>query len=210
MNHLRTCIIISCVLHAGFVLSFAHAGGHPAASAVLPRDYHLPIQVELTHRSVAAVQSDGSPFQGTHKIMSASGDLLRNQAVVSKGKTDASARAVEKMQSAPDLKKAQVVQSADKLQIQTPVSSKQVWNQPPHYPDQSRRMGQEGQVVLEVDLNSVGKVIRVQVRKTSGYPLLDESAVKAVSQWSLDSAQGKAKKLFIPITFELNKTSELG
>lgn len=50
------------------------------------------------------------------------------------------------------------------------------------YPALARRKGWEGKVILAMHINSGGQVQNVQVKTGSGYPLLDNSAVNALSQ----------------------------
>jgi len=49
----------------------------------------------------------------------------------------------------------------------------------PDYPRESRQRDEEGDVTLEIDVNAQGAVDDVRVAKSSGFPLLDEAAVKA-------------------------------
>lgn len=54
----------------------------------------------------------------------------------------------------------------------------------PVYPVMARRRGLEGKVQLMVIINSRGDILNVIVAKTSGYDLLDSSAVNAVNKWN--------------------------
>lgn len=54
---------------------------------------------------------------------------------------------------------------------------------PPRYPSASRRMGEEGTVVLRVELDESGQVDTVQVQTGSGHARLDEAAVATVRTW---------------------------
>ena len=49
-----------------------------------------------------------------------------------------------------------------------------------NYPEQAKRQGLSGSLSLEVDLNPDGSLADVVVRRSSGYPLLDEAAVRIV------------------------------
>ena len=53
----------------------------------------------------------------------------------------------------------------------------------PIYPSISRRMGEEGQLVLRVELDENGQVDTAVVVDSSGYPRLDEAAMTAVKDW---------------------------
>lgn len=54
---------------------------------------------------------------------------------------------------------------------------------PPRYPHQSRRMGEEGTVVLRVELDEQGSVCATHVSASSGFTRLDEAALVAVRTW---------------------------
>lgn len=53
----------------------------------------------------------------------------------------------------------------------------------PNYPPLSRRFGEEGKVVLRVELDQDGRVSAVGILNSSGFIRLDESALAAVKTW---------------------------
>jgi protein TonB len=54
---------------------------------------------------------------------------------------------------------------------------------PPAYPPLSRRRGEEGKVVLQVELDEQGAVSAARVAASSGFDRLDEAALNAVKSW---------------------------
>ncbi len=54
---------------------------------------------------------------------------------------------------------------------------------PPDYPVQSKRMNEEGRVVLQVELGEDGHIVHAQVKASSGFPRLDAAALDAVKNW---------------------------
>jgi len=54
---------------------------------------------------------------------------------------------------------------------------------PPAYPVWSKRMREQGEVVLQVYLDISGKVVRTEINRTSGSTRLDEAALRAVQRW---------------------------
>lgn len=60
---------------------------------------------------------------------------------------------------------------------------------PPRYPPLSRRMGEEGTVVLRVELDVHGKVCAARVTGSSGFARLDDAALEAVRNWRCHPAQ---------------------
>jgi protein TonB len=78
---------------------------------------------------------------------------------------------------------------------------------PPAYPRHARRMGQEGTVLVQARLDSEGNVQQLRVVSTSGFELLDESALKAVRRWEFAPARRKGRPVEswvqVPVKFVL-------
>lgn len=78
---------------------------------------------------------------------------------------------------------------------------------PPEYPKASRMRRQEGTVLLEVKLGNQGEQLQVVLVKSSGFPLLDRSALKAVKGWQFLPQEINGKSVShvvrIPVRFEL-------
>ena len=53
----------------------------------------------------------------------------------------------------------------------------------PSYPRRARQRGIEGQLLLRITVNANGQTSGIQVLKSSGHPVLDSAAVKAVKRW---------------------------
>ncbi len=83
--------------------------------------------------------------------------------------------------------------------------------QPPNpvYPPLARRMGWQGKVLLRLTVEPDGRVGRVEVEKTSGFPLLDRSARNQVRSWRFQPAkQGGVPvrgDVLLPVVFALRK-----
>jgi protein TonB len=56
-------------------------------------------------------------------------------------------------------------------------------NPKPPYPALSKRMGEQGQVILRVTVAADGSLLAAAVARSSGYPRLDEAALAAVRKW---------------------------
>jgi len=82
-------------------------------------------------------------------------------------------------------------------------------NPAPEYPTLARKRGQEGVVMVQVKVNAEGHPIQVDLKKSSGYLLLDESALKAVKRWSFRPAYrlGMAVEstVDVPVRFRLKE-----
>lgn len=77
----------------------------------------------------------------------------------------------------------------------------------PVYPPPEIRANHSGTVVLSVEVLPNGKVGAVRVARSSGYPRLDEAALKVAREWRLipGTRDGVAVAMWkeIPITFQL-------
>lgn len=60
---------------------------------------------------------------------------------------------------------------------------------PPKYPYESRRLKEQGTVVLDVLLTPAGSVERISVRSSSGFQRLDKAALEAVRRWRWSPTQ---------------------
>jgi protein TonB len=76
----------------------------------------------------------------------------------------------------------------------------------PVYPAVSKRLREEGTVLLRVSLDTTGAVLEVTVQTTSTYQRLDLAAVEAVRQWRFIPAtrgqQPVASTVLVPIAFK--------
>ena len=80
-------------------------------------------------------------------------------------------------------------------------------NPAPAYPPLARRMGNQGRVLLRVEVNPQGRAEHVLVRNSSGFPRLDDAAVDTVRQWHFVPArQGElavSAWVLVPVVFTL-------
>jgi TonB family protein len=87
------------------------------------------------------------------------------------------------------------------------VQPKYAENPKPIYPNEARRKGYEGEVILRVEVLPNGRVGQIGVRKSSGYELLDRSALATVKQWKfIPAKKGEASIplwVNIPVKFQL-------
>lgn len=77
----------------------------------------------------------------------------------------------------------------------------------PLYPRMAREQGWQGKVVLRAHITAEGTVKQATVQESSGFPVLDESAVQAVKTWSFEPAKNGefavASTVALPIRFDL-------
>jgi protein TonB len=78
------------------------------------------------------------------------------------------------------------------------------------YPPLARRKGWQGIVVLELRIEADGRISRLHVNATSGYPVLDRAAVEALQLASVTQAgqwlDGEAVDIVVPVEYRLVDT----
>jgi protein TonB len=74
-------------------------------------------------------------------------------------------------------------------------------NPSPKYPEIARRRGYEGEVLLSVGVAADGTVTTLEVKQTSGHPVLDRAAIKAVAVWEFEPARRMG--IPVPLTVDI-------
>lgn len=81
-------------------------------------------------------------------------------------------------------------------------------NPKPAYPPMSRRLGEEGKVVLRVRVSALGAPLLVELHHSSGYARLDEAAKAAVERWRFVAARQGSEpvesSVLVPLNFTLS------
>jgi protein TonB len=81
-------------------------------------------------------------------------------------------------------------------------------NQPAAYPPMSRRLREEGRVLLDVHILADGSVGEVKLKQSSGFARLDEAALEAVRRWRYQPARRGDEAIawwyVQPVAFALN------
>ncbi len=81
-------------------------------------------------------------------------------------------------------------------------------NPEPKYPPLSRRFGEEGKVLLRVQVTTDGRASTVELEKSSNHARLDEAARQAVAGWRFVPArrgeEAVEASVIVPIVFRLD------
>jgi len=81
----------------------------------------------------------------------------------------------------------------------------------PRYPPESRRIREQGLVVLRVLIDEAGHVRTIEVYRSSGHPRLDEAAraavARAVFKPFMDGGVARAAAAIVPVEFSLRASS---
>lgn len=82
-------------------------------------------------------------------------------------------------------------------------------NPPPAYPTLSRRLGEDGRVLLRVFVTPDGRAREVRIERSSGHARLDRAAREAVSRWrfvpAMRAEEPVAAWVLVPISFALKQ-----
>jgi TonB family protein len=85
-------------------------------------------------------------------------------------------------------------------------------NAPPVYPEIARVRGYEGIVLVFAEILPDGRVGNIKIGKSSGYAILDQSAIRAVKPWKFEPAKKSGSPFTawveLPIKFILNNNSQ--
>jgi protein TonB len=80
-------------------------------------------------------------------------------------------------------------------------------NAPPQYPDEANNHGWTGTVLLRLWVDAAGQVTKVHVERSSGYAVLDASAVNAVKHWKGAPARRNGRPVatqeLLPVEFRI-------
>ncbi|WP_145054254.1 energy transducer TonB [Lignipirellula cremea] len=93
------------------------------------------------------------------------------------------------LRTAPSVTQPPAVAATVQLGVETKTPPDFSSNQAPQYPAEAVRRGWEGTVMLELEVAASGRVGRVTILQSSGYPILDRAAVNAVQKWRGEPAQ---------------------
>lgn len=121
------------------------------------------------------------------------------------------AKPVTQMEFQGDASSPKPGRDATTLQAQPGLKAKPNYlkNPEPVYPETARRRHQEGLVLLAVKVTAQGRAARVEIKKTSGFPLLDNAAVQAVRDWEFEPARlgslALESEIEVPLRFQLKE-----
>ena len=107
---------------------------------------------------------------------------------------------------APDAPKTFRDATADRKGLRTP--ARPIKSDHPPYPYTASKQGWEGTVVLRLTVSREGIVEQAAIHTSSGFPILDESALQAVQAWRFEPAKDGEFPISAtveqPIRFALN------
>ncbi len=96
--------------------------------------------------------------------------------------------------------------------IEADINADYAENPKPDYPSLAKSMGWQGKVMLKVQVSEEGLSDAVEIERSSGYEILDESAIEAIKQWRFTPAKRAetpiASSVIVPIIFTLQDQNQ--
>ena len=165
-----------------------------AARPALPRPTQPPTPHPAEHPRLAS-ESSTAPGTQASSTSAAPATTPTGFTTTSPNATAAS----ENTRPAPTAAATVVLPSSDADYLHNP---------PPAYPRMSRRMGEQGTVLVRVFISADGRAEKADIRSSSGYPRLDEAALETVQRWRYVPGQRaglpEAMWFIVPIRFVLD------
>ena len=207
-TNLQVAITLSFVAHALLLFQFGHFSKALLSPSTHINDFHLPVSVEL----VRYVETSEKTLDSTQASMKVKNELIQEKRKSSFSAKNLDAGPIYKIDQSsainPNIKPTLPFHKNQLVSFtKAPASSAKSWNRAPVYPESARRLGREGRVILDAQLDAAGKVVSVQVARSSGSTDLDQAAIEAVREWTMDLPKDGTRRLFIPITFRFNSNS---
>ena len=102
-----------------------------------------------------------------------------------------------------------VAEKVEEEKVEPPRFGVSYLNNPaPDYPPISRRLGEEGRVLMKVLVSADGAAENVAIEKSSGSERLDNAAIQAVKRWKFIPAKKNNEALsayvIVPVKFSLD------
>ena len=99
-------------------------------------------------------------------------------------------------------------QTKDQIVTEIKVDAQSTQNFPPVYPKLSKRLKEQGTVILSMLISAQGRIEAISIQESSGFSRLDQAALTAAAKWRYEPAtiNGKAiaNSYLMPIEFKLN------
>jgi len=184
-----------------------------AAKTIVPQIAEIPLIVDMIQPAVEAPKPPAAkplPMAKPQPVKQVSKPVAPQTVQTPQLETTASTVAAP---SAPTVatseSKPSPAQPASEPVSQARFDADYLKNPAPPYPPLSRRMGEEGKVILRVTVNPQGTADNVEIKTSSGSSRLDDSAQKTVRTWKfIPAKRGDAaiqSVVLVPIIFKLEQ-----
>ena len=180
------------------------------ARAVVPQIMATPLIVDLLQAPEAEKEPEAKPLPVARPPMQRKKPVPTHKTPVPLLETTSSTvSAAASPVSEPADSKPPTFTHASEATSQARFDADYLRNPAPPYPALSKRMGEEGKVVLRVSVTPHGSADSVEIKTSSGSPRLDEAARKTVQNWKfIPAKRGETivqSWVLVPIIFKLEQ-----
>ena len=180
-----------------------------AARTVVPQLMEIPLVVDLLEPAPVAEKLPEAKPLPIAKPQPIRQPVPKTPApVIEASKSDVPAPSAP-LATPPDIKPTPPAPPASEAVSQARFDADYLRNPAPPYPPLSRRMGEEGKVILRVSVNPQGAADSVEVKTSSGSQRLDDAAQKTVRNWKFVPAKrgdtAVQSWVLVPIIFKLEQ-----
>ena len=214
-------VVVSVLLHAAAIIAWLRqpvvtpvALGAPTVTVDLlaPAPPVAPVtpaavQPAPPPASEPQIQPDEGTRFAPHKVVKKKQPV--QQEVVKKTQRDDKPPLPPAASAVPTPAPPSAVPTAVATQVTTARFEANYLSSPAVYPPLSQRLGEEGRVLLRVDVSADGRPLNIALKTSSGFERLDQAAITAVTHWRFKPAQQNgravASTVDVPIHFKLKK-----
>ena len=177
-------------------------------SLTIPKE---PLEPLLPSLERAAKKPANTEKRESAKILAAKTKAIESTNTITLAKYDLSGRGA-KEQSKNIIGRSENKANGDTYNLNTVIAYPLYKeNTPPVYPEIARVSGYEGIVLVSAEILPDGRVGNMRIRKSSGYAILDQSAIEAVKPWKFEPAKKSGNPFTVwvelPIKFILHNNS---
>jgi protein TonB len=203
-------VAVSVLLHAVVIVAWLR---QPVVTPVALGAPTVTVDL-LAPASPPASEPQAQPDKGVrlapHKVVKKK--QLIQQEAVKKTQQDDKPPLPPVVSAAPTTAPPSAVQTAMAAQVTAARFEANYLSAPAVYPPLSQRLGEEGRVLLRVEVSVDGRPLHIALKTSSGFERLDQAAIKAVARWQFKPAQQNgsavASTVDVPVRFKLKKRNE--
>lgn len=168
----------------------------------------LPPAPKVTAALRPSGQQLPQPVAAPAPALSAAPAAAPSQAAQSAGATASSSPASQASPSAAASGSAVAAAATAPARVEMPSSGADYLNNPkPVYPPASKRMGEQGLVIVGVLIGADGQALKAEIRQSSGFERLDQAALSTTLRWRYvpgkRAGQPESMWFNVPINFVL-------
>ena len=208
------CVLAAVAVHGALAFAPLNFGGSPAEYGIEPGS-QFEVTLTVMEAEIAPAAEPSAAFETPPPpVLDIAADMqpaaVEEDVVAPASQAQPAAKPIQ--QRRPAIATASVAPKiaarASGAGERTMAKPNYLRNPPPKYPAESRKLREEGVVLLKVAVTAEGRAADVQLQRSSGFARLDDAALKAVRRWEFNPARLGATSIAcaveVPVRFGLN------